>query len=170
MNVVIEVVTRPAEWAMQAQEHVVEALNELGRKSAVAQQLNRPITSVELLSSANAIAQQQMLLLTRDGATNEIVGYLKTGVKHLFYVDTKGQYKELDPLCLLDFYVDEQFQRHGIGLQLFEELLRIHGVTASQVAYDRPSPKLYAFLKKHYQLTAFIPQPNNFVVFDAYFQ
>ena len=37
------------------------------------------------------------------------------------------------------------------------------------MAYDRPSPKLIAFLKKHYGLSKFIAQNNNFVVFDQYF-
>lgn len=38
-----------------------------------------------------------------------------------------------------------------------------------KLAYDRPSPKLIGFLKKHYGLSKFIPQNNNFVIFDQYF-
>ena len=37
------------------------------------------------------------------------------------------------------------------------------------IAYDRPSPKLLEFLKKHYGLTDFVPQNNNFVVFNQYY-
>lgn len=37
------------------------------------------------------------------------------------------------------------------------------------MAYDRPSPKLIAFLRKHYKLTDYIPQNNNYVIFDSYF-
>lgn len=44
-----------------------------------------------------------------------------------------------------------------------------HRVTPEQLAYDRPSPKLFAFLKKRCGLSEFFPQPNNFVIFDAFF-
>lgn len=37
----------------------------------------------------------------------------------------KGEYSEMDPLCVLDFYVDEAHQRSGIGLQLFQRLLQV---------------------------------------------
>jgi alpha-tubulin N-acetyltransferase 1 len=38
-----------------------------------------------------------------------------------------------------------------------------------KLAYDRPSEKLTGFLKKHYGLAKFIPQNNNYVIFDKYF-
>jgi len=38
-----------------------------------------------------------------------------------------------------------------------------------QLAYDRPSPKLISFMAKHYALKSFMPQTNNYVVFDEYF-
>ena len=41
---------------------------------------------------------------------------------------------------------------------------------ASELGYDRPSPKLLGFLKKHYGLQRYSPQANNFVVFDDYFK
>ena len=37
------------------------------------------------------------------------------------------------------------------------------------MAYDRPSEKLIGFLKKHYNLSRFIPQNNNYVIFDRFF-
>jgi hypothetical protein len=37
-----------------------------------------------------------------------------------------------------------------------------------KLAFDRPSDKLRSFLKKYYNLENFVPQPNNFVVFDEY--
>lgn len=40
----------------------------------------------------------------------------------------------------------------------------------AQLAYDRPSPKLMAFLAKHFGLTKFRPQNNNYVIFDDYFE
>lgn len=38
-----------------------------------------------------------------------------------------------------------------------------------KIAYDRPSDKLLKFLKKYYNLRNYIPQNNNFVIFDEYF-
>lgn len=117
-----------------------------------------------LLTSAT---RQKLLLAVNDD--QDVVGFLKTGTKHLFYVSPKGDYTEMDPICVLDFYVDEAWQRHGVGLQLFQKLLQDENVTPAQLAYDRPSSKLFAFLKKHAGLTEYCPQPNRFVVFDAYF-
>ncbi|KAH7468859.1 Alpha-tubulin N-acetyltransferase [Phytophthora ramorum] len=82
----------------------------------------------------------------------------------------RGEYVEVDPICVLDFYVDVAWQRRGVGIQLFQHLLQEERVAPAQLAYDRPSPKLFAFLKKHAGLTEYFPQPNRFVVFDAYFQ
>lgn len=76
----------------------------------------------------------------------------------------------MDPLCVLDFYVDERCQRQGVGLALFNAMLKAYdGASPASFAYDRPSPLLYAFLRKHAALTEFFPQPNNFVVFDDHF-
>ena len=41
---------------------------------------------------------------------------------------------------------------------------------ANMLAYDRPSPKLISFLKKHYNLVNFIPQNNNFVIYQQFFE
>lgn len=37
------------------------------------------------------------------------------------------------------------------------------------MAVDRPSPKLMAFLAKYYGLTEVIPQVNNYVIFEGFF-
>lgn len=52
---------------------------------------------------------------------------------------------------------------------MFEKFLRAEGKAPDKLAYDRPSEKLISFLKKHYGLVKFVPQNNNFVVFDRYF-
>jgi hypothetical protein len=44
-----------------------------------------------------------------------VLGLLKTGKKNLFYRNGMGQIKQLEPLCILDFYVHESCQRGGIG-------------------------------------------------------
>ena len=43
-------------------------------------------------------------------------------------------------------------------------------VEPHQLAYDRPSQKFRNFLAKYYGLSKYVPQNNNFVVFDDYFQ
>ena len=48
-------------------------------------------------------------------------------------------------------------------------MLETEGTSASKLGYDRPSPKLLGFLKKHYGLADYIPQNNNFVVYSQYF-
>lgn len=116
--------------------------------------------------------------------SKSVLGLLKVGEKNLFYHDNMGNIKELHPLCVLDFYVHESMQRMGVGKvmlnilsvclnellkELFEKMLQTENVSPAQLAYDRPSPKLIGFLKKHYGLMSYIPQNNNFVIFNQYF-
>lgn len=56
-----------------------------------------------------------------------------------------------------------------MGKQLFEFMLQREQTAPHQLGYDRPSPKLIGFLRKHYNLTNYDPQANNFVVFSSYF-
>lgn len=60
------------------------AIDSLGKQSAIAQSLSREITSAELLAMPRARDQRQVLFLAfEDG---KVLGFLKSGVKHLFYV------------------------------------------------------------------------------------
>ena len=56
---------------------------------------------------------------------NKVVGFLKVGTKNLFLFDLESNYHELQPLCVLDFYVHESMQRQGCGKQLFEFMLKV---------------------------------------------
>ncbi|KAJ1449577.1 alpha-tubulin N-acetyltransferase, partial [Pelagophyceae sp. CCMP2097] len=96
-------------------------------------------------------------------------GLLKVGPKHLYYWRKDGAQVEVDALCVLDFYVVEVEQRSGVGRRLFDAALAREQVEARSLAYDKPSAKMLPFLKKHYALDAHAPQPNNFVIFDAFF-
>ncbi|OWZ16865.1 Alpha-tubulin N-acetyltransferase [Phytophthora megakarya] len=149
-------------------ECLAEAVDALGKQSAIAQALSHEITSAALFETSDTEQRQKLLLALDDNGV--AMGFLKTGIKHLFYMSPKGEYIEIDPICVLDFYVDENWQRRGVGLQLFQHLLHQENIAPAQLAYDRPSPKLFAFLKKHAGLTDHFPQPNRFVVFDEYFQ
>lgn len=60
---------------------------------------------------------------------------------------------EMQPLCVLDFYVDSKVQRGGWGKVLFESVISHEQQQPSKMAYDRPSHKLIAFMAKHYNLT-----------------
>jgi GNAT superfamily N-acetyltransferase len=85
------------------------------------------------------------------------------------FVDVRDTFREMEPLCVLDFYVHERCQRTGHGHRLFEAMLHRECAAPAKLAYDRPSPKLLGFLKRHFRLTKFSPQSNKFVVFDEYF-
>ena len=104
-----------------------------------------------------------------------VVGILKTGDKNLFIArrnvsnNLSNAPIEMEPRCVLDFYVHESAQRRGIGGALFDHFLRRENKNPARLAYDRPSEKLFAFLAKNFSLTKYQPQTNNFVVFDAYF-
>jgi alpha-tubulin N-acetyltransferase 1 len=46
---------------------------------------------------------------------DKIIGFLKVGLKKLFFWDELSKIHELNPLCVLDFYVNEEYQRNGFG-------------------------------------------------------
>jgi alpha-tubulin N-acetyltransferase 1 len=51
---------------------------------------------------------------------------------------------------------------------IFEKMLETEAVSPEKLAYDRPSEKLISFMGRHFGLKKYVPQNNNFVVFDAY--
>lgn len=48
-------------------------------------------------------------------------------------------------------------------------MIAFENCSPDKIAYDRPSEKLIKFLKKYYNLKDYIPQNNNFVIFNDYF-
>lgn len=88
---------------------------------------------------------------------NKCLGYLKVGMKKLFISTDSGKLKEIDPICVLDFYVHESMQRNGIGKEIFEMALEYYPVNPAKIAYDKPSAKLLGFLSKHYGLKNYTP-------------
>ena len=142
-------------------EHVID---DFGERSAKAQGLGAVITTVRKM----LYTDQRLYIHRSERAVN---GILKVGRKSLFIRDLQsGKMHEINPVCVLDFYVHESIQRSGVGRQLFEAMLRREALDPSDFGYDRPSPKLLGFLRKHYALVDYDPQPNNFVVFKLYFQ
>eukprot|EP01040_Poterioochromonas_malhamensis_P000876 gene876-929_t len=142
-----------------------EQLDELGTLSGVAQELKGPITTYEKLLQSDA----QTILIYIDHTTNRIVGYLKYGLRNLYFYLKNGSVKQYEnALSLLDFYVLESYQRHGIGKELFESFLQAESVQPNKIAYDRPSRKLLPFLSKHYNLTGPDHQPNRYTIYDGF--
>ena len=103
----------------------------------------------------------------------QVYGFIKIGHKPLFVMDLNGNQLEVNPLCVLDFYVLEDYQRYrvklyknpnekfrcGYGKKLFEYMLKDQKITnPGQLAIDRPSGKFQSFLRKHYGLSRNIPQ------------
>uniref|UniRef100_A0A3B4YBT5 Alpha tubulin acetyltransferase 1 n=1 Tax=Seriola lalandi dorsalis TaxID=1841481 RepID=A0A3B4YBT5_SERLL len=133
------------------QAHIATVIDELGRASAKAQQLTAPITSASKLQS-----QRHQLYLLKDGERNGgrgvVVGFLKVGYKKLFLLDRQGVHVEAEPLCVLDFYIAENLQRHGYGLELFDFVLQV-----------KPSSLRGKLLETRLSVV------NNFVVFEGFF-
>ncbi|ACO65971.1 predicted protein, partial [Micromonas commoda] len=143
-------------------------IDEAGARSARAQGLPAPITSTDRL-----LEDQRLYLACSDatrprGGPSVLVGILKVGPKRLFVAKPSGGMEEMEPCCVLDFYVHESSQRGGWGSLLFDAFLQREDRHPARLAYDRPSPKLVAFMAKHHNLRAFAKQNNNFVVFDEY--
>ncbi|KAK9828886.1 hypothetical protein WJX72_002588 [[Myrmecia] bisecta] len=159
---------RIASLTREDRERFRSLVDHFGKLSAKAQGLPRPVTDLTRILNSD----QKLYLATKPLAANRllVLGGLKTGRKHLYIRVDTGAYRDIDPQSVLDFYVHESTQRRGVGKLLFEAFLTAEAQKAATVAYDRPSPKLLAFLYKHYGLSGYIPQTNNFVVFRAYWQ
>ncbi|KAL6749678.1 touch receptor neuron protein Mec-17-domain-containing protein [Haematococcus lacustris] len=138
-----------------------------GKRSASAQGLPAAITDIHRLRSTD---QRLYLHAVRHAGRTRVSGGLKVGTKKLFVRTADSNLQEIQPQCVLDFYVHESCQRQGIGKQLFQAFLSQEQQDPGAVAYDRPSPKLLAFLQRHFGLTEYVPQNNNFVVFQRYWQ
>jgi hypothetical protein len=111
------------------------------------------------------------LLTTTFKSTTHLLGFIRMGSKHLIAMGETGGHFHISPLCVLDFYVSESYQRYGHGREIFEFMLNSERDILEgphKLAYDRPSPKLQGFLKKHYQLYHSIPQSNNFLIFKEF--
>lgn len=147
----------------QRTKETCEIIDVMGRESSRAQSLRSVITT----SSRFFSSSDNKIYLKSEG--NKVVGILKTGSRKLFYTDEIGKILELSPVCLLDFYVHESYQRSGYGKELYEIMLEEEKTSPSKIAIDRPSQKLIAFMRKHYSLSDYIPQNNNFVVYRQYF-
>ncbi|XP_063147401.1 alpha-tubulin N-acetyltransferase 1 isoform X2 [Candoia aspera] len=151
------------------QQQLMMIIDEMGKASAKAQNLPAPITSASRMQTNRHvlyILKDTEAKMTGKGA---IIGFLKVGYKKLFVLDRQGAHNEVEPLCVLDFYIHESLQRHGYGKEIFQCMLQRERIEPYRLAVDRPSEKLLCFLRKHYNLSDTIPQVNNFVIFQGFF-
>lgn len=45
-------------------------------------------------------------------------------------------------------------------------MLKVYNEKPEKLAYDRPSEKLIKFNARHFNLVKYVPQNNNYVVYD----
>lgn len=150
------------------QNLLITVIDKMGQASSKAQGLYSVITSGRKLQFSDHI-----LYIMKDPSGNNgrgsVVGILKVGHKKLFVYSHHGNVHEMEPLCVLDFYVHESRQRMGCGRKLFDFMLQDQGCLPQHLAIDKPSFKFSEFLCKHYRLRAVVPQVNNFVIFEGFF-
>ncbi|RZF44240.1 hypothetical protein LSTR_LSTR003880 [Laodelphax striatellus] len=147
--------------------YVSEIIDSMGIASAHAQGV-KPITSAEKLRNSD----YNLYLLADLEANNgngTVVGILKVGRKNLYVLDVMGKTHEKKCLCILDFFIYESSQRKGYGKWLFDHMLHEENILPQEMAIDKPSEKFLAFLFKHYGLQTIIPQSNNFIIFEGFF-
>lgn len=155
-------ISSPGQRRSLALPGLVSVIDAMGRASSTAQGLSTTITTFERLRLTDHRVYAKV-----EGRA--LIGYIKVGQKDLFYQSATGSMTQVRPLCVLDFYVAEGRQRTGFGKRIFDHMLEREATHPAQLAYDRPSPKLIAFLRKHYSLSRFTPQANKFVIFDQFF-
>jgi alpha-tubulin N-acetyltransferase 1 len=87
---------------------VNQIIDQLGYASSTAQGLNTIITTASKFFSSN----HRIFIRAKE---NKVIGFIKVGVKKLFIRDQFTNFHEINPLCVLDFYVHESEQRNGHG-------------------------------------------------------
>lgn len=151
------------------QDSLSKVIDHLGEQSATAQGLNKVITTAEKLRNSPT----HILYLLKDfkakGGKGEVIGLLKVGHKHLFLFDEHDKVCEVEPLCVLDFYVVPDRQRHGYGKLLIDFMLLDTETSIEKLAIDGPSPKMEQFLRKNYGVDKLMHQKNNFAVSPQFF-
>ncbi|XP_059558150.1 alpha-tubulin N-acetyltransferase 1 isoform X10 [Myotis daubentonii] len=116
--------TTPAR--VDVQQQLMTIVDELGKASAKAQHLPAPITSASRMQSNRHVMYVLKDSSARPAGKGAIIGFLKVGYKKLFVLDDREAHNEVEPLCILDFYIHETLQRHGHGRELFQYMLQVN--------------------------------------------
>ena len=146
-------------------QNIQALINQIGIASSNAQGLNHVITSY-----SSFMTGENTIYLLLDDQDSMIVGFIKIGSRRLFLWDKMGVQHELKTVCLLDFFTYPNCQRKGYGKKMIDRLLKDENKGMEEIPIDKPSPLCLSFMKKHFGLSNFIPQNNNYVVFDQFWE
>lgn len=155
--------TQPSPAKASPSQQIGLIIDRMGDASAKSQKLPAVITTMAKFASTDQIIYLKV-------SASRAEGILKVGPKKLFHRDVAGRINEINPMCVLDFYVHESLQRVGLGNLIFLKMLSHLNIKPNKLGYDRPSGKLLGFLSKNYDLKSYVPQNNNFVVYDAFWK
>lgn len=147
-------------------EDVQNLINQMGVASSRAQGLQHIITTFSSFMSSNT--NKMYILVTPDH--KQTLGFIKVGVRNLFLWDRLGVQHEKQILCLLDFFTYPSCQRKGYGKKMIEKMLIEQHKEMKDIPIDRPSALCLSFMKRHFGLSNYLPQTNNFVVFDQFWE
>lgn len=157
-------------------------VKELAAESAAAQNLKVPITTLDKFKAGgpnvcSPITYNDLIFMLiefsgKDGdeqRTTRPLGFIRVGYRNLYF-DIDGQLKNVkNCFAALDFYV--RSQRNGLGFLVFSQALKICSDRSPQaIAYDRPSPSMVSFLKKHFKLEPPRSHHNHYAIYDNSFK
>lgn len=144
-------------------------VDSIGQQSSRAQGLSKVVTSAKKLNNCRT----HLLYLLKNAEANngkgEVIGFLKVGYKHLFVFDEENKVREVEPLCVLDFFVVPDRQRCGYGKVLFDHMLHDLEISPQALAIDGPSKKMEKFLFRNYGIDHLVRQNNNFAIPPHFF-
>lgn len=181
----------------QIKDSIETWIDILGSESAAAQGLKQPITSSLILRNGSLRINSPIkftdwiyLLISLDETVNDEgqfglsdkesnskenvftpVGFLRFGKRSLFLSDpsvNQTLVRVKDATCALDFYLRQQ--RKGLGCFLMKQMISFLSIKSpEQIAFDKPTEAMIAFLLKNFNLESPIQQANNFVIFPGFF-
>ena len=143
--------------------YIREILDKMGDLSAKSQNL-----LVNVTTTNRFFPSDNCLIIKAD--KTKVLGYIKVGPKKLFLRDRICNFHERKTLCVLDFYIYDTEQRTGLGKEIFDFMLNYKNIEPGELAYDRPTLRFLAFLKRNYGLENYITQENNFTIFEEFFE
>ena len=163
--------SKPGKYSRNDYQNIYKLLDTIGELSAKVRlyifiKQAQGLPTIITTGSKFFGSDQHIYLMCKD---NIFIGFIKVGYKHLFIYDESSKIHEINPLCVLDFYTYEDCQRKGYGNIIFTEMLKRERIEPRKLGYDRPSNKFINFLRKYFNLYNYIPQTNNFIVFQDYF-
>ena len=151
--------------ARQLHDDVKQLIAKMGIASSRAQGLSHVITTLQ-----SFVGSDNTIYLLLDDENKKAVGFVKVGRKQLFLWDRMGGQHEMKLLCLLDFFTCPDCQRRGYGKTMIDRMLADQRLEMHQIPIDRPSALCLSFMDKRFGLNSYMPQSNNFVVFDQFWE